>query len=198
VTDVTSQDAPDEVDLPQVEVSDQDLRHRIEAVLLVADEPLEEKRLAQVLRAPEARVRATLVEISEQLSERDSGVELRRSGAGWRYYTAADCAPIVEQFLLEGQSSRLSQAALETLTIVDYRQPVSRGRVSGIRGVNVDAVMRTLLTRGLVTEVGTDPETAAVLYGTTPLFLEKLGLQTLEELPSLAPLMPEINEFESA
>lgn len=173
------------------------LRMRLEALLLVADEPADELRLAQVLRAPRAEVTDELVRISDDLRARGSGIELRRSGAGWRLYTAAECAPTVEQYLLEGQTARLSQAALETLTIVAYRQPVSRGRISGIRGVNVDAVMRTLLTRGLVTEIGTDPETAATLYGTTDLFLEKLGLQSVEELPSLAPLMPELDDMEN-
>lgn len=174
------------------------LRTQLEAVLLVADDPVDELRLAQVLQRSRDDVTAELVAMSVAWEQRGSGIALRRTGAGWRLYTAPECATVVEQFLLEGQTARLSQAALETLTIVAYRQPVSRGRVSGIRGVNVDGVMRTLLTRGLVTEVGTDPESAAVLYGTTDMFLERLGLQSLEELPSLAPLMPEIDELDNA
>ena len=117
-------------------------------------------------------------------------------GAGWRFYTREEFAPIVEQFVVDGQQARLTQAALETLAVVAYRQPVSRARVSAIRGVNVDGVMRTLVTRGLVEEAGTEHETGAHLYRTTSYFLERMGLTSLEELPEIAPFLPEMAELE--
>jgi segregation and condensation protein B len=116
---------------------------------------------------------------------------------GVRIYTRPDHAGVVEQFLHEGQRSRLTQAALETLAVIAYRQPVTRSRVSAIRGVNVDGVVRTLLARGLIVEVGTDPETGGGLFRTTDLFLEKMGLQSLDELPSLAPLLPDIEGLDT-
>jgi segregation and condensation protein B len=112
-------------------------------------------------------------------------------GEGWRLYTREEHAPVVERYLIDGQRSRLTQAALETLAVIAYRQPVTRARISGIRGVGVDGVMRTLITRGLVHEVGTDPDSGGGLYATTPLFLERLGLTSLAELPDLAPFLPE-------
>ena len=112
-------------------------------------------------------------------------------GEGWRLYTREEHAAVVERYLVDGQRSRLTQAALETLAVIAYRQPVTRARVSAIRGVGVDGVMRTLLARGLVHEVGTDPDSGGGLYATTPLFLERLGLTGLDELPELAPLLPE-------
>src|SRR5204863_5603135 len=120
------------------------------------------------------------------------GFELRRVAGGWRIYSRAEHAPVLERFVLDGQTSRLSQAALETLAIVAYRQPVSRARVSAVRGVNVDAVMRTLVTRGLVEEAGTEPESGAILYRTTSYFLERLGLASLDDLPDLAPFLPDL------
>ena len=127
------------------------------------------------------------------------GFELREVAGGWRIYSRPAFADVVGQFVLEGQSARLSQAALETLAVIAYRQPVTRGRISAIRGVNVDSVVRTLIQRGLVTEAGTEPETGSLLYITTPLFLEKLGLGSLEELPQIAPHLPGLEnlpEFE--
>ncbi len=115
---------------------------------------------------------------------------------GWRYYTREEHAPVVERFVLDGQQARLTQAALETLAVVAYKQPVSRSRVSAIRGVNVDGVMRTLLTRGLVEEAGTDHETGAHLYRTTSYFLERIGVTSLDDLPELAPFLPGIEDFE--
>jgi segregation and condensation protein B len=129
--------------------------------------------------------------------ERGAGVELRQIAGGVRIYTRPAYASQVEMFLQDGQRSRLSQAALETLAVIAYRQPVTRARVSAIRGVNVDGVVRTLSTRGLVVEVGSDPDTGGGLVRTTDLFLEKMGLQSLDELPSLAPLLPELDGFES-
>src|SRR5664280_2662114 len=120
------------------------------------------------------------------------GFELRRVAGGWRIFSRAEYATVVERFVLDGQTARLTQAALETLAIVAYRQPVSRARVGAVRGVNVDAVMRTLVTRNLVQEAGTDSETGAVLYGTTDYFLQRIGLSSVDELPALAPYLPEV------
>jgi segregation and condensation protein B len=148
--------------------------------------------LAQVLERPRSEVVGTLRALAREYTEQGRGFDLREVAGGWRYYTRPDCAPVVERFVLDGQHARLTQAALETLAVVAYRQPVSRGRVSAVRGVNVDGVMRTLLARGLVEEAGTEPETGAHLYRTTSYFLERLGLRSLDELPELAPLLPEI------
>jgi segregation and condensation protein B len=123
-------------------------------------------------------------------------IDLRRTGGGWRFYTHDAYAPYVERFLLDGQRARLTRAALETLAVVAYRQPVTRTRVSAVRGVNCDGVLRTLLTRGLVQEVGTEPATQGILFATTELFLERLGLTSLADLPPLAPLLPDIDAID--
>ncbi len=167
------------------------LRAALEAVLLVVDEPVSEVVLAQVVERPTEEVVQTLRGLACGYASEDRGFELRAVAGGWRLYTRADCAPYVERFVLDGQQARLTQAALEVLAVVAYRQPVSRGRVTAVRGVNSDAVMRTLLNRGLVEESGTDPEGGAVLYRTTPYFLERLGISGVEELPPLAPLVPD-------
>lgn len=168
----------------------------VEAVLLVADEPVAAVLLAQVVEQPVAAVEAVLRELSEAYTARGSGIDVREVAGGWRLYTRTDAAPWVERFVRDGQQARLTQAALETLAVVAYRQPVTRGRVSAVRGVNVDGVVRSLVSRGLLAEDGADPETGGTLYVTTPLFLQKLGLASIEELPSLAPLLPELDEFE--
>lgn len=163
----------------------------LEAVLLVVDEPVAEVTLAQVTERPTEEVARVLRELAADYDEAGRGFELRQVSGGWRLYTRAECAPYVERFVRDGQQARLTQAALETLAVVAYRQPVSRSRVAAIRGVNVDAVMRTLVTRGLVTEVGSEHESGALLYGTTPHFLERLGLATLDELPPLSEYLPD-------
>ena len=122
-----------------------------------------------------------------------SNLDLREAGGGWRMYTRARYAPYVERLLLDGARSKLTRAALETLAVVAYRQPVTRARVSAVRGVNVDAVMRTLLARGLITEAGTDSDSGAVAFATTELFLERLGLSSLADLPDIAPLLPDVD-----
>ena len=167
------------------------LRGGLEAVLFVAEDPLDEETLAAALRCPAEQVRKGLADLVADLDGRTAGTTLRRVGEGWRLYTRDEYAAVVERYLGEGHRNRLSQAALETLAVIAYRQPVTRARISGIRGVGVDAVMRTLLARGLVRETGTDPDTGGGLYVTTPLFLERLGLTGLEDLPELAPLLPE-------
>ena len=155
------------------------------------DDPVDEETLAAALRCPAEQVQAGLAELAADYDRRRSGLTLRQVGEGWRLYTREEHAPVVERYLIDGQRSRLTQAALETLAVIAYRQPVTRARISGIRGVGVDGVMRTLITRGLVHEVGTDPDSGGGLYATTPLFLERLGLTSLAELPDLAPFLPE-------
>jgi segregation and condensation protein B len=162
----------------------------LEAILLVADEPVPVVVLAQVLERPRNEVTAVLHDLAEEYQAGGRGFDLREIAGGWRFYTREDCAPLVERFVSDGQEVRLTQAALETLAVVAYRQPVSRARVSAVRGVNCDSVMRTLVLRGLVEETGTDAETGAILYRTTGYFLERLGLPSLEDLPDLAPFLP--------
>jgi segregation and condensation protein B len=153
--------------------------------------------LAAAVGAPSAEVERALARLRAGYDERNAGVELREVAGGLRIYTRPAHAAYVEQFLLEGRGSRLSQAALETLAVIAYRQPVTRSRISAIRGVNVDSVVRTLLARGLVVEVGTDPDSGGGLYRTTELFLEKMGLQSLDELPSLAPMLPDFEGLDT-
>src|SRR5580693_9331948 len=167
------------------------LRASLEAILLVADEPVPTVVLAQVLEHPRNEVTAALAELAEEYTAAGRGFDLREIAGGWRFYTREDCAALVERFVTDGQEVRLTQAVLETLAVVAYRQPVSRARVSAVRGVNCDGVMRTLTLRGLVEEAGTDPETTAILYRTTSYFLERLGLASLEDLPDLAPFLPD-------
>ena len=168
-----------------------DARTALEAVLLVVDEPVAEVVLAQVVERPTEEVARLLQELAAEYDEQGRGFELRNVSGGWRLYTRESCSGYVERFVRDGQQARLTQASLETLAVVAYRQPVTRSRIAGIRGVNVDAVMRTLVTRGLITEVGTERESGAILYGTTPYFLERLGLDTLEELPPLSDYLPD-------
>jgi len=172
------------------------LRAALEAVLLVTDEPVPAVTLAQVVERPTDEVERTLQELAQDYADAGRGFELRPVAGGWRLYTRADCAPYVERFVLDGQQARLTQAALETLSVIAYRQPVSRARVSAVRGVNVDGVVRTLVARGLITEAGTDDETGGILYRTTPLMLERLGLQSLDELPDLAPFLPDLADVD--
>lgn len=173
-----------------------DLRPSLEAVLMVADQPLDVTTLATAVGYPTGEVQQALEGLAAEYTEQGRGFDLRNVAGGWRFYTREDYAAVVEGFVLEGQQSRLTQAALETLAVVAYRQPVSRARVSAIRGVNVDGVMRTLLTRGLVEEAGQDRETGAHLYRTTGYFLERIGVTSIDELPELAPYLPEMDELE--
>lgn len=177
----------------QPEMEDAELRAVLEALLLVVDTPVAVDALAVAIEQPSHRVAATLQEMAEELTARDSGIDLREAGGGWRMYTRARYASHVERLLLDGARSKLTRAALETLAVVAYRQPVTRMRVSAVRGVNCDAVMRTLSARGLITEWGTDSDSGAVTFATTELFLERLGLSTLSDLPDIAPLLPDID-----
>jgi segregation and condensation protein B len=173
------------------------LRATVEAVLFVSDSPVTVTALATGLQRPIPEIQAALAALGRELDERGSGVELREVGEGVRLYTRPTLAGWIEAFLMDGQRVRLTQAALETLAVIAYRQPVTRARISAIRGVNVDGVVRTLISRGLITEVGADPDTGGGMYRTTELFLEKMGLRSLDELPSLAPLLPELSGLES-
>ena len=173
-----------------------ELKPALEAVLMIADQPLDHLTLAQAVDHPPAEVEQALTELADAYTAEGRGFELRNVGGGWRYFTREEFAPVVEQFVLEGQQARLTQAALETLAVVAYRQPVSRSRVSAIRGVNVDGVMRTLVTRGLIEEAGVDTSSGAVLYRTSSYFLERMGMADLSELPEIAPMLPEIDDLE--
>ena len=168
-------------------------RGAVEAVLMVVDEPLTVIALASALQRPTDEVELLLREIAADFDSAGRGFELREVAGGWRVYSRSDYAPVVERFVLDGQRARLTQAALETLAVIAYRQPVSRARVSAVRGVNVDGVVRTLVSRGLIQERGTDGESGAILYGTTTYFLERLGLTSVDELPALAPYLPEVD-----
>ena len=173
-----------------------ELRPSLEAVLMVADQPLDAVALASAVGYPDEEVYAALEGLADEYTEQGRGFELRNVAGGWRFYTREEYAVVVEGFVLEGQQARLTQAALETLAVVAYKQPVSRARVSAIRGVNVDGVMRTLLTRGLVEEAGQDQSSGANLYRTTGYFLERIGVTTLDELPELAPYLPDLSDME--
>ncbi|MEU7815799.1 SMC-Scp complex subunit ScpB [Pseudonocardia sp. NPDC049154] len=185
-----------EVDaLPGLSREDE-LTAALEALLLVVDSPTDEQALAAALDQPVGRVERAVRRLAESYREQGSGIDLRRVGEGWRFYTRDLYAPYVERFLLDGQRAKLTRAALETLAVVAYRQPVTRARVAAVRGVNCDGVLRTLLTRGLVEEAGVDGPTQGTLFRTTELFLERLGLSSLEDLPPLAPLLPDIDAID--
>lgn len=198
MTEQTDTPVTEEADLgaETLAVAVADLRPALEAILMIADQPLDTITLAGVVGYPVEEVVGALQTLAEEYAEQGRGFELRNVAGGWRYYTREEFAGVVETFVLDGQQARLTQAALETLAVVAYKQPVSRARVSAIRGVNVDGVMRTLLTRGLVEEAGTDGETGANLYRTTGYFLERIGITSLDELPELAPFLPELDDLE--
>lgn len=167
------------------------LRSTLEAILMVVDAPLSVSELAKSFGLSEAEVRANLEGLEVGYRAQQRGFTLREVDGGWRMYSRSAYAEAVEHFVRDGQQARLTQAALETLAVIAYRQPITRSRVSAVRGVNVDGVTRTLLTRGLITEMGLEPETGAMLYGTTPYFLQRLGISSLEDLPPLAPYLPD-------
>ncbi|MBV9869220.1 MAG: SMC-Scp complex subunit ScpB [Frankiaceae bacterium] len=169
------------------------LRTALEAVLLVVEEPVAEVTLAQVVERPREEVAQTLRDLAAEYDAAERGFELREVAGGWRLYTRAACAPYVERFVRDGQSAKLSQAALETLAVVAYRQPTTRSRIAAVRGVNVDAVMRTLVTRGLVAEVGIERDSGAILYATTDHFLDRLGIASIDELPEIKDYLPDLS-----
>lgn len=173
------------------------LRSALEAILMVIDEPVKIEVLAQITNTPIQDVEKELDAISFELEERQSGYLLRQVAGGWRFYTNEECWPIVEKFVKEGQPTKLTQASLETLAVIAYKQPVSKGRISAIRGVNVDSVIRTLLNRGLIEEAGIEHESQSILYRTTNYFLEKLGINDLGQLPPVADYLPDMSALDS-
>lgn len=176
-----------------VELDDDELGRVLEALLLVVDTPVNVQTLATVTEQSADRITAKLQSMAAVLTARDSGIDLREAGGGWRMYSRARFARHVERLILDGSRSKLTRAALETLAVVAYRQPVTRARVAAVRGVNCDAVMRTLVARGLIIEAGPDPDSGAAAFGTTELFLERLGLSSLTDLPDIAPLLPDVD-----
>ncbi len=175
-----------------------DVARRLEAILMVVDEPQSLVSLAAAVGAPVAAVRQAVDALVDDYDGRTGGprrgFELREVGGGWRIYVRAEHDDLVSEFVNTQAPSRLSQAALETLAVIAYKQPVTRGQVASIRAVNVDSVVRTLLSRGLITEVSTDPETGAINYGTTDALLVNLGINSLDELPHISPLLDDGSE----
>jgi segregation and condensation protein B len=188
---------PSELTEPTAELGAPSLSAAIEALLLIADEPMSAEDLGVALQRPVDEITETVEALQSDYATAGRGFTIRRESGGWRFVTSADCSELVSRYIKDGQSARLSQAALETLAVVAYRQPVSRTRVSAIRAVNVDGVMKTLVTRGLVTEVGHDAESGAVLYATTEYFLQRLGISSLDELPPVADYLPDLSDLDS-
>ncbi|MGI8459272.1 MAG: SMC-Scp complex subunit ScpB [Propionibacteriaceae bacterium] len=191
-----------ETDLPETRPSGGDItpaevQAPLEALLLLAEDPVTEYALAAAVGAPVDVVRTALTELVAFYDETGRGFELRHVGEGWRYYTRDVHADLIAAHVIGGQQSRLSQAALETLAVIAYLQPISRSRVSAVRGVSVDGVIRTLVARELITEAGSDEITGATVFATTPYFLERMGLTSLDDLPDLAPHLPEADELEA-
>jgi segregation and condensation protein B len=185
-------DAVDPTELPG------GLRAAVEAVLMVSDDPVPLGVLAAALGTGIAEVRDAVVDLAAEYDRDHRGFELRETDTGWRVWSRRELAPVVRRFVAEATPARLSRPALETLAIVAYRQPVTRATIASVRGVSADAVLRTLQLRGLVTEVGQDPSTGAVLFGTTPELYERLGLRGPDDLPPLAPFLPDLDPEEGA
>ena len=183
------------------------LRSRVESLLLVSDEPVAADQLAEVCSVDSSQVEDVLRQSADEFDARGSGLDLREREGLWRLYTRPENSDVVEAKILQGAQQRLSRAALETLAVVAYRQPVTRSQVAAVRGVNCDGVMRTLALRGLIRQVEVaaegEEETSAAgpggahLYETTDLLLEQLGIESLDELPDLAPLLPDVESIES-
>jgi segregation and condensation protein B len=191
--DAGADESPASTEPGPIAVAEEDLAEAIEAVLMVADQPVSVVSLAQVTNQPTKKVSDTLSALKRHYDGDDTttrrGFELREVGGGWRIYARSDWDELIMRFVHDDSPQRLSQAALETLAVVAYKQPVTRPQVSAVRAVNVDSVMRTLLARGLITEASTDPETGAIFYQTTPLLLEYLGIESIADLPPLSPLL---------
>ncbi len=190
------QQATDEVTertvLPPLDVDEDTLRRGVAAVLFIADEPLAATVLAETLGVALPRIESALAALTDVLAGGHLGFELREVAGGWRLMTATSARPVLERWLIGGRHGRLTQAALETLAVVAYRQPIARVTIGEIRGVNPDGALRSLVSRGLVTEVGREEGPGqAVLFGTTPQFLERMGLRSLDELPPVPPYLPD-------
>jgi segregation and condensation protein B len=177
-------------------MSKSEVHRAIEAILMVVDEPVSELVLAQIIEVATDEISTALHYLAQLYVSEGRGFELRSVAGGWRFYSHPDLSSYVEKFVLDGQQARLTQAALETLAVIAYRQPISRARVSAIRGVNVEAVMKTLVNRGLAEESGVEPDSGAILYRTTSFFLEKLGVNALADLPALAPFLPNVDALD--
>ena len=196
---MTDNSTPESTDVTEQATSAPlDIARAIEAILMIADEPQSIVSLGTALGAPVKDIKAALADLVADFDGANGGVrrgfELREVGGGWRIYVRAEYDDVVGDFVLTQNPTKLSQAALETLAVVAYKQPISRGQIAQIRAVNVDTVVRTLVSRGLITEVQTDAETGAILYGTTDLLLTQLGINSLEELPLISPLLPDAYE----
>ena len=193
ITPADAENAADAVSGPAVDVA-----RAIEAILMVADDPQSIVSLGTALGVPVKQIKAAVAELVADYDGANGGVqrgfELREVAGGWRIYVRAEFDHVVTDFVLTQNPTRLSPAALETLAVIAYKQPITRGQISSIRAVNVDGVVRTLVSRGLITEVTTDAETGAVLYGTTDLLLTQLGINSLDEMPAIAPLLPDGQE----
>jgi segregation and condensation protein B len=185
----TLDDLDDTLGAPSLEAA-------VEALLLLADEPMTVMDLAAATRQPVDEVEAVVRSLAQEYTAQGRGFDLREVAGGWRYYTRAECSPVVERFVLDGQQARMTQASLETLAVIAYRQPITRGRISAVRGVNVDGVIRTLIARGLIVEAGHDGESGAHLYRTTSFFLERMGIASLDDLPPLAEHLPDLADLE--
>lgn len=173
-------------------------KRAIEAVVIVSHDPVPPDLLAQLLEQPVSSVEQWCDELAAEYGDQQRGFELRRVAGGFRYQTHSDQTPYVERFVLHDQKARLSGAALETLAIIAYKQPISRAQVASIRGVDPDGVIRTLQARGYIDEVGRDPGPGqAILFGTTPQFLEKLGIDTVDDLPPIAEFIPDADVVEA-
>ncbi len=195
-----SVDAPDSASVPEPVEGPRppvDLSGALEALLLMATEPMPTVELAQAVASPVHIVDETLQELATFYDQTQRGFELRQVGAGWRYYTRPEHAPVINRYVLEGQHGRLTQAALETLAVIAYLQPATRSRISAVRGVSVDGVVRTLLARDLIVETARDELSGAALFSTTPYFLERMGMASLDELPPLAPHLPDAMALEA-
>jgi segregation and condensation protein B len=172
------------------------LRAAVEALVMIADEPMPAIDIASATGTPIEEVTRVLAELAAEYTEQGRGFDLREVAGGWRYYTRSDCALLIEKYVVDGQQARLTQAALETLAVIAYKQPVTRGRISAIRGVNVDGVIKTLSVRGLIEDAGHESESSAILYRTTGYFLERMGLASLDDLPPLAEHLPDLADLE--
>jgi segregation and condensation protein B len=188
-------DGTDESDVLDDGLGAPTLAAALEALLMVTEQPMQSAELASLVRCPEVDVTQTLERLAAEYADQGRGFDLRQVAGGWRFYSRSDCAEVVERFVRDGQQSRLSQAALETLAVIAYRQPVARSRIAAIRGVSVDGVIRTLTTRGLIEETGTE-SSGALLYSTTDLFLDRLGIASLEELPPVMDYLPDLDSLE--
>lgn len=180
-----------------IEITTESVR-AVEAILMVAHEPVPTDLIAQLVELPSATIEDVCIRLAESYQKAGHGFQIAKVAGGWRYQTHPDLAPYVERFILDGQRARLSGAALETLAIIAYKQPISRLQIASIRGVDPDAVMRTLHGRGYIAPVARDPGPGqAVMWGTTQLFLEKLGLGSLADMPPIASFVPDASLVEA-